>query len=141
MEPDDEVSLYRLFGFALFVSIRYRRRVIYGRTMHRATRKRKLLYKMQLALLNSMLETDKSVAPSCIKFQDRGKMKFPCRTMLPICQMCSTAIKTYLNQAAYNQLGCKIIIVSVKIENVLFFSTFVSGNIYYVHVPFLLCIM
>ncbi len=81
LEPDDLVSLYRLFGFALFVSIRYRKRVIYSRLKHRSTRQRKQLYHSQLAMLKALVETDKSTVPACIKFQDRGKMMFPCKDM------------------------------------------------------------
>ena len=102
-------------------------RVIYGRLKHQSTwpgaplrgayalltRQRK---RTQLVMLN---ETDKIFAPACIKFQDRGKMKFPCRTMLPFCQMCSIAIKTYLNQKVYYQLGREIIMVGFHTESVL----------------------
>lgn len=103
-EPCDDVSLYRLFGFSLFAGIRFRKKAVYGRLRKRFTKTR-----LQLQVLKSLLESDKSCLPACVKFQDRGKMMFPHR----FCRECSLGIRTYLNPSMYNSLGRKVMQVSM----------------------------
>ena len=112
LEADDNVTLYCLFGFSLFVSIQFRQRVIYGKLKHRFTRQRKNQYYTDVVILQSLLETDGTHLPACIKFQDRGKMRFPQKSLLPFCRECSVAIKTYLTPSLYNQVGRKLVVVS-----------------------------
>lgn len=112
LEPDDDISLYRLFGFALFVSIRYRKRVIDSRLKRTATVQRRQLYRTHIKMLEALVETDKTTLPACISFQDRGKMRFPYSNLLPFCRDCSIAIKTYLNPTLFQQLGRQTVIVS-----------------------------
>ena len=108
-QADDDTSLYRLFGFSLFVSIRIRKRMWYGRLRMKYTLERKRTYKKQYALLVLLVETDKSVLPACIKFQDRGKMTFPHHSFLPFARACSIAIKAHLNDTAYKRHGRRIV--------------------------------
>ena len=68
-EPDDDTSLYRLFGFSLFAAIRFRKTVVYGRLRKKFTRTKCSLYMSQLQALKSLLETDKSCLPACIRYQ------------------------------------------------------------------------
>ena len=112
-EPDDDVSLYRLFGFSLFAGISFRKKAVYGRLRKKFTRSKRNSYRFQLQALKSLLESDKSCLPACVKFQDRGKMMFPHRDLLPFCRDCSLAIKTYLNPSMYNSLGRTVMQVSV----------------------------
>lgn len=79
IQPDDDVALYRLFGFSLHASIHFRtrgttmKRSKIGRkpTMNRITKAKRVMYCKQLQLLQAILEDDKSVIPSVIKLQDR----------------------------------------------------------------------
>ena len=111
IEPDDDMSIYRLFGFALFAGIRYRKKVVYGKLRKIATKERRKEYMHHLNILQSLIETDKSVLPACIRLQDRGKMIFPERAVLPFARNCSREIKKHLNTAKYKQYGRKIILV------------------------------
>ena len=86
--------------------------MIYGRLKQRATSGGKHLYNIHEKILKALIETDKTVPPACIKYQERGKMMFPHSDLLPFCRDCSKAIKTYLNAPPFHQLGCKIVIVS-----------------------------
>ena len=108
-EADDDTLFYRLFGFSLFVSIEFRKRIIYGRLRVKYTLKRKQTFKKQYALLVSLKESDKSVLPACIKLQDRGKMTFPHYSFLPFARECSKAIKAHLNDTAYRHHGRYIV--------------------------------
>ncbi len=108
IEPDDDTSLYRLFGFSLFVSIRFRKRAIFGRLRKQYTITKRAIFRTQLRALTALLETDKSGLPACIRFQDRGKMRFPRRSMLPFCRHTSLAVKTHLNSNNYSRQGRKI---------------------------------
>lgn len=101
-EPDDDVSLYRLFGFSLFAGISFRKRVLCGPLRRKLSAAK---YRLQLQVYQSLIEDDKSCLPACIKYQDRGKMTFPRKDMLPFCRDCSVAIKTYLNPSMYHSLG------------------------------------
>ena len=73
-DPDDDTSLYRLFGFGLFASMRLRKRVICGKLRKRATAERRREYYTQLQILKSLVESDKSFLPACVRVQDRGKI-------------------------------------------------------------------
>ena len=41
-------------------------------------------------MLKGIVETGKSVIPATIKFQDRGKMIFPHKALMPFMRKCST---------------------------------------------------
>ena len=112
-ESDDDTLLYRLFGFSLFVSIQFRKRVWFGRLQKRYTYERRRALKREYNILVSLVESDKSVLPACIKFQDRGKMMFPHHSFLPFARACSKAIKTYLNDTAYKHHGRHVVQVHV----------------------------
>lgn len=113
-EPDDDTSLYRLFGFSLFAGISFRKRVVHGRLRKRFTRLKRNYYGLQLKLLKTLLENDKSCLPACLKFQDRGKMMFPHRDLLPFCRECSLVIKTYLNPSMYTSIGRNVMQVRMS---------------------------
>ena len=95
VEPDDDVSLYRLFGFALFAGIRARKSIAFGKHRKKFTQERRRKYAVDLQILESLVETDKSVLPACIHMQDRGKMMFPERSFLPFARDCSREIKKH----------------------------------------------
>ena len=63
VEPSDDVSLYRLFGFALFAGIRARKSVVLGK-LKMSSAKRKKEYAVHLHILQSLVETDKY--PPCL---------------------------------------------------------------------------
>lgn len=112
LEPDDDSSLHRLFGFALFVSVHFRKRVKYGRLQKHYSAERKRVFTTQLKVLENLIETDKTVLPAVIKYQDRGKMLFPHPDLLLLCHNCSRAMKEKLNLQQYSLLGWTIISVS-----------------------------
>ena len=108
-EPDDDTSLYRLFGFALFVGISSRKKIVFGRLKKVRTREsRKQAYTL-MTILQSLVEKDKSHLPACIKFQDRGKMTFPDHDFLPFARSCSHEIKKILRPSKYHILGRRLL--------------------------------
>ena len=113
-EASDDVSLYRLFGFALFAGIRARKNVVSGK-LKMSSAKRRKEYAVHLRILQSLVETDKSILPACIRVQDRGRMTFPERSFLPFARNCSREIKKSLNPIKYKQLGHRIIQVNTHI--------------------------
>ena len=67
-EPDDDTSLYRLFGFAPFVEISSRKKIVYGRLKKvRIRESRKQAYTL-MTIQQSLVEKDQSHLPACIKF-------------------------------------------------------------------------
>ena len=91
IEPDDDVSLYRLFGFSLHASFKFRTRSCWSRSKlsKRYTILKKRNLRKQLSILKLLIEDDKTVIPAILKKQDRGKMKFPRHDLLPFCRKCS----------------------------------------------------
>ena len=100
---DDNVSLYRLFGFSLFASIQFRRKVVIGKLRKHSTTKRKNSYCAQLQILQSLLETDKSILPAALKYQD--SMMFPNKLLLPFCKEVSKVMRTTLCGEGYKSKG------------------------------------
>lgn len=94
--PDDDIALYRLWGFSLFASIRFRKSAL-TKFCKRYTAIRRRSLAKQLTVLQTLLETDKSILPAVIRLQDRGKMNFPHRILIPLMKKCSIAIKSKVN--------------------------------------------
>ena len=82
-EDDDDGSLYRLFGFALHVGIKFRNKALYGHLQSWFRPERRRRYGLELTALKRLVETDKSVLLAVVKLQDRGKMTFPYQILLP----------------------------------------------------------
>ena len=108
--PDDDVSLYRLFGFSLHVSIQFRNHSCWSRSRvaKRYTLEKKQKLRKQLSVLKLLVESDKTVIPAILKQQDRGRMKFPNHHLLPFCRSCSVKIKSTLNMQALLKDGRNI---------------------------------
>ena len=113
VQPDDDASLYRLFGFSLFVAIRFRRKVLYGSLRRLYTLLKRKQYLVELNVLKSLIETDKSILPVIIRSQDRGKMTFPHRVLLPFMRNCSIDIKKFMN-CDYFKINGKSTIIQAK---------------------------
>ena len=60
--------------------------MIYGRLKQRATSGGKHLYHIHEKILKALIETDKTVPPAYIKYQERGKMMFPHSDLLPFAE-------------------------------------------------------
>ena len=116
--PDDDVSLYRLFGFSLHVSIKFRNRSCWSRSRvaKRYTLEKKRKHMKQLSVLKLLIESDKTVIPATLKQQDRGRMKFPTQCLLPFCRACSVKIKSTPNIRALLKDGHKISKVKLMIN-------------------------
>lgn len=112
VESDDDGSLYRLFGFSLFVAMQHKKRSIYGRLRRRYLPCTRTRYGHELQLLKKLVATDKSDLPAVIKAQDRGKMTFPHQALLPFMRKCSIAIKSQLNRKQYMLHGRKVILLT-----------------------------
>ena len=128
------VSLYRLFGFSLFASIRFRRKVVFGKLRKHSTTKRKKSYCAQLQILQSLLETDKTILPAALKYQDRGRMIFPNRLLLPFCKEVSKVMRTTLCGEGYKSNGRQIIFIIIIFWNVFILLIFIvhrrQGSLY-----------
>ena len=88
-EADDDVSLYHLFGFELHVGMKFRKKATHGHLCSCFFPSRRRQYAMELAVLKSLVETDKSILPAVVRFQDRGKMTYPHQILLPFMCKCS----------------------------------------------------
>lgn len=110
VESDDDASLYRLFGFSLFVGMQFRKKTLYGCLRHHYLPSKRRQYRLELQVMKSLVETDKSVCPAVIKFQDRGKMTFPHQALFPFLRKCSIAIKTHLNRKQFLLQGRKVML-------------------------------
>ena len=102
-EPDDDASLYRLFGFSLFIAINFRKKTLFGqlRKHYRPSRRRR--YALELEMLKSIVETDKSVLPAARQRED---------DISPFMRKCSRAIKNHLNYKEYKLQGRRIILLT-----------------------------
>jgi len=103
-----------LFGFALHAGMHFRKKAVYGRLRSCFLPIKRRRYLDELNALKQIVETDKSVLPAVIKFQDRGKMTFPHRTLLPFMQKCSRAIKAHLNCMQLKLQGKHVVIHTKK---------------------------
>lgn len=110
-EPDDDTSLYRLFGFALFVGISSRKKIIFGRLKKVRKRNSKQESYKLLQVLLSLVEKDKAILPACINFQDRGNMTFPDCKYLPFSRLYSEEIKKHLRPSRYHVVGRLLLLV------------------------------
>ena len=110
VSADDDVTLYRLFGFSLHASMHFRSRSCWGRSRmaKRYSLEKRMNFRKQVSVLKLLTEKDKSVIPAILKEQDRGRMKFPCQTLIPFCRACSVHIKTTLNMRSLLKDGRKI---------------------------------
>ena len=68
---------------------------------------------MEWAVLKILVETDKSILPAVVRFQDRGKMTFPQQILLPFMHKCSRLIKLKLNCKQFKLQG-KTIALNTK---------------------------
>ena len=109
VDSDNDASLFRLFGFALHVGIKYRKKVLYGKLRKRFCISKRRMYAAELKILKELVETDKSDPPAVVRFQDRGKMTFPHR-ILPFMRNCSVAIKHHLNCKQFKTQSKKVIL-------------------------------
>ena len=106
---DDDGSLYRLFGFSLHVSMKFRKRASYGGSRAHFTIKKRKQYLEEYLALKTLVETDRSVLLGIVRFQDRGKMTFPHRVLLPFMRKCSVCIKRHPNCREYKKVGRKMV--------------------------------
>ncbi len=79
--PDDDVSLYRFFGFSMHASIIARKPIKWKhkkriQKRNHSTKKRNKM-NVQLLLLQSLSEKDKTSIPVTLKRMDRGRLTFP----------------------------------------------------------------
>ena len=65
-------------------------------------------------MLQSLLETDKSSLPAVIRLQDRGRMSFPHRILIP---KCSVAIKSKMNAKLFKTCGYEMIKVCATVRD------------------------
>ena len=112
VQPDDDASLYRLFGFSLFVGIKFRNKALRGHLRRIYSPCKRRQYGRELALMDILVESDKSVLPAIIKFQDRGKMTFPHKALLPFMRRCSKAIKQHLNRDKFHLHGKRTVLLT-----------------------------
>ena len=116
VKADDDIALYRLWGFSLFASIRFRKSAL-TKFKKRYTVLRKQCFTRQLEVLQSLLETDKSSLPAVIRLQDRGRMSFPHRILIPLMKKCSVAIKSKMNAKLFKTCGYEMIKVCATVRD------------------------
>ena len=93
----------------------FEKKAVFGPLQSRYSCISRLQFNRELSVLQSLVETDKSVLPGIIAVQNRGKMTFPHQSLLPFCRRCSQKIKQHLNQRKYCMHGRRIVIVSISV--------------------------
>ena len=104
-------SLYCLFGFALHVGMKFRKKATHGYLRSCFCPSRRRQYALELGVLKTLVETDKSILPAVVRFQ--GKMTFPHQVLLPFIRKCSILIKLILNCKQFKLQG-KTVILNTK---------------------------
>ena len=104
-QPDDETSLYRLGGFALFSAIRFRRKKLMWRRKLGVSKEAAQKYRTEHLLLQQMKDVEKSDLPSAVHIQDRGGMTFMSPKLLPFVRNCVAEIRRLMNYQEYSEHG------------------------------------
>lgn len=102
---DDEASLYRLAGFALFSCIQFRQRKLMWRRKLRVNQEMAQNLRTELALLKQLKDAEKSDLPAAIHIQDRGHMTFMNPTLLPFIRNVAAEVRKLLNYQEYSNYG------------------------------------
>ena len=102
---DDEASLYRLAGFALFSCIQLRQRKLVWRKKLQVNQEAAQKLRTELALLNQLKDAKKSDLPAAIHIQDRGHMTFMNPTLLPFIRNVAAEVRKLLNFQEYSKHG------------------------------------
>ena len=101
-EEDDESSLYRLGGFALFSCIRFRQRKLMWRKKFEVRRETAQWYRTEHTLLQQLRDAEKCDLPPAIYIQDRGNMTFMNPSLIPFIRKTVVEIRKLLN---YQSMG------------------------------------
>ena len=80
---DDEVSLYKLSGFALFSCIQFRQRRLMWKKKLRVSESMAERYRAELNILKQLKDSDKADVLPAIAIQDRGHMTLVNSTLIP----------------------------------------------------------
>ena len=105
--PDDDASVIRVSGFALYSSIQFRKKAL-GRQRLRYTTESREQFEKELWLLKKLEATDKSFIPALLKFQDRGHMVFMHHTWLSFGRRLFSSVRSHVNYKQYQEQGAKI---------------------------------
>ena len=111
-KADDEVSLYRLAGFALFSCIRFRRRKLIWRRKLGVSKETAQRYRTEHAILQQLRDADKCDLPPAIHIQDRGGMTFIHPMLIPFVKNAVGEIRLLLNYEEYSKQGKEFFNVS-----------------------------
>ena len=88
--------MYQLLSFALHVGIKFRKRASHVTFLYVVVPVEGDNMQWNWLFLNTLVETDKSILPAVVRFQDGGKMTFPHQVPLPFVQKCCRFIKSKL---------------------------------------------
>lgn len=100
---DDDVSLLRCSGWALFSAVSYRKRDIAGKTKIHHTSTKLSSFSAELDVLQSLVRKDKSGLPVAITARDRGQMTSPCDALMPFLKTANAAF-TFLPLVMQNMV-------------------------------------
>ena len=114
-EEDDEASLYKLGGFALFSCIRFRQRKLMWRKKVQIRKETAQRYRTEHALLQQLRDTEKCDLPVAIYIQDRGGMTFMNPCLVPFIRESVAEIRKLLNYQEYSKHGKNLFKVLVVI--------------------------
>lgn len=116
-QDDDEASLYRLAGFALFSCVQFRQRKLMWRRKLQVNQETAQKLRTELALLKQLKDAQKSDLPAAIHIQDRGHMTFMNPILLPFIRNVAAEVRKLLNYQEYSKYGRD------------FFKVCLSGNL------------
>lgn len=98
-QPDDDTSLYRLGGFALFSAIKFRRQQL-GVNNEMSEK-----FRTEHVFLLQMRDNEKSDLPPAIHTQDRGGMTFVNPKLIPFIRNSVAEIRKLMNYQEYSKHG------------------------------------
>ncbi len=112
IQADDDVSLMRLGGWALFSAKKYRERALKHETKTKLTASKLQVYQKEIKVLESVVMSNKSELPIGIAAKDRGKLTLPHPSLVPFLRKANTAFKESLNHQCYQKYGPKLMEVN-----------------------------
>ena len=104
-KAEDDTSLYRLSGFALFSCIQFRQHKLMWKGKLGVSQSMAESYRAELSVLRQLVDSQKSDLPPAITIQDCGHMTFANPVLIPFVKNAVADIRKFLNYQQYSKHG------------------------------------
>ena len=106
----DDVSLYRLGGWALLSAIKYRKK-----ELKLSPGKLELQQELMLLQLLTVSQEEKINLPAALRYLDRGRLTFPQPSIIPFLRALEDRMLEILNETNYKRYGKRLFQVGQKL--------------------------